>query len=398
VNELDQMVEGGYHHRDVVLSSTATPRGGGNDMMIDENMEQQDDDDNNNNEDESISTKNNNRKKNKGKGKKSRQSTAVKGGQPSPRGTSVQTAMKKHRLNSLNETLIEESTFEDEEDDDTESIAAASRKTSQVAVPFTPTSSALPTPTTAAAVNAAVAAVTGGGVPVRRLSQQMTTAPPVFFPPTPHESVTTAVSSSAAPSRNASFSRAITKISFFGSLGAIAQAQKTVQNQFQPSNNNNQLPNSGSAEGLLPEHGSADLSEGGNSQPGKFFVRKLEEDANLTEKIMSNAAIRMKDSLVQQISDLENKLIQEKQQKEKEHDSYLIKEKGHQLRDCILSSEITRLNKEVSVFSFHFVLGSQQFLPLFFNEIDCDYHQCLSPTKVRFNGIQKSLSDCSKDD
>jgi hypothetical protein len=150
VNELDQMVEGGYHHRDVVLSSTATPRGGGNDVMIDENMEQQDDDHNNNNEDESVSTKNNNRKKNKGKGKKSRQSTSVKGGQPSPRGTSVQTTMKKHRLNSLNETLIEESTFEDEEEDATESVAAASRKTSQVTVlsllllrPY------LPTPTTA---------------------------------------------------------------------------------------------------------------------------------------------------------------------------------------------------------------------------------------------------------
>jgi hypothetical protein len=351
VNELDQMVEGGYHHRDVVLSSTATPRGGNEMIMIDENMEQQDDDDNNNNEDESVSAKN---RKKKGKGKKSRQSAAVKGGQqqPSPRSTSVQTAMKKHRLNSLNETLIEESTFEDDEEDDRESVAAASRKTSQVAVPFpsTPSSSAMPTPTTAAAVNAAVAAVTGGGVPVRRLSQQMmTTAPPVFFPPTPQESVTT---SSAAPSRNASFSRAITKISFFGSLGAIAQAQKTVQNQFQSSTQNNQLlPNSGSTEGLLlPEHGSADLSEGGNSQPGKFFVRKLEEDANLTEKIMSNAAIRMKDSLVQQISDLENKLLQEKQQKEKEYESYLIKEKGHQLRDCILSSEITRLNKEVRLF------------------------------------------------
>jgi hypothetical protein len=99
---------------------------------------------------------------------------------------------EKASTDSLNETLIEESTFEDEENDDRESIATASQKTSQVAVPSqsTPSSSAIPTPTTAAALNAAVAAVTGG-VPVRRLSQQLTTtAPPIFFPLIPHESVT----------------------------------------------------------------------------------------------------------------------------------------------------------------------------------------------------------------
>lgn len=105
------------------------------------------------------------------------------------------------------------------------------------------------------------------------------------------------------------------------------------------------------------------LIETRRESQGRFWQRKLEEDAMLNEKLYANAAVRMKEHLLQQITELEEKLRQEKLNRIKDREDYVYQEKGIELREQILTSEIVRAHKEVKTF-FIFFLKIFIFLPL----------------------------------
>jgi hypothetical protein len=86
------------------------------------------------------------------------------------------------------------------------------------------------------------------------------------------------------------------------------------------------------------------------SNRGSFWNRKVSEDVAMNEKIQVNAAIRMKDSLLQQISELEAKIKEDKAHHQQELHKYALKEKGYLLAQQILSHEVTKLLNKVSYF------------------------------------------------
>lgn len=358
VNELDQMVEGGYHHRDVITTSFIQAQQQAINQINDDDNSQLENDD----QSETGS------KLTKTKKPKSRKTARGKSA------GSVSTAMKKHRASQqVVETLLEDD-LEDEEStiSDTNSMSrngsTLGRKSSNTPATYQPFLQSNPSQHTfhGDSRKASQGTVASSHSQPLQPYHQQPFPQQTTFAHHPAPSAPVSALSSAAPSRAGSMIANAGKISLMGSVSALMKNQQLIQQQLQQAQQQyqGQLPNhlDGQGQGLVDGEGlgegefigggnieggtrrSSDMSFGG----GKFFIRKLEEDAILNEKLIANAAIRMKDQLIEQIGELETKLNDEKLEKEKAYDSFLIKEKGWQLKDHLLSSEIARLNKEVS--------------------------------------------------
>lgn len=81
---------------------------------------------------------------------------------------------------------------------------------------------------------------------------------------------------------------------------------------------------------------------------GRFSIRKMQEDTILHDKLQAHAATRMKEALLQQISDLEGALQSEKTGRKDDQVAFQQTKESMNMTQKLLATEIARLNSKVS--------------------------------------------------
>eukprot|EP00981_Chlorochromonas_danica_P000255 scaffold61_cov180-Ochromonas_danica.AAC.7 len=96
------------------------------------------------------------------------------------------------------------------------------------------------------------------------------------------------------------------------------------------------------------DEGQDDCGVQPSRRAGRFSIRKIQEDTILHEKLQAHAATRMKEALLQQISDLEGVLQSEKAGRKDDQAAFQQTKESMNMTQKLLSTEIARLNSKVA--------------------------------------------------